>query len=82
MDQTPSQLFPFIALAGAILLAWRFAWRTPAGFAISLAFCLLIFFAFNKQAFCNYYYLVIGVLCSGFAVLPMRVEIPAIENRG
>jgi hypothetical protein len=37
--------------------------RTPAGFALASAAVLLAFFALNKQAFCNYYHLVIGALC-------------------
>lgn len=53
----------FVAAVVAVALClWR-APRTPAGFAASVALSLLAFFAFNKQAFCNYYYLVIGALC-------------------
>jgi hypothetical protein len=37
--------------------------RTPATFALTVAFTFLVFFAFNKQAFCNYYHFVIGALC-------------------
>jgi hypothetical protein len=37
--------------------------RTPAGFAAALGLACFAFFAFNKQAFCNYYHLVIGALC-------------------
>ncbi len=69
-NQPPSQLIPFIALGVAFLVAWRYAWRSPAGFAAALAFGLGLFFAFNKQAFCNYYFLVIGVLCSALAAMP------------
>jgi hypothetical protein len=68
-DQIPSQLIGFIALAIAFLPVWRFAPRTPTGFAISIAWCLEIFFAFNKQAFCNYYFLVIGAICCTLASL-------------
>jgi hypothetical protein len=53
------------SLAAAVTLGlclWR-APRTPAGFAASLAFILLAFFSFNKQAFCNYYFFVIGATC-------------------
>lgn len=38
--------------------------RTPAGFSLAVALLFFLFFAFNKQAFCNYYYFVIGALCS------------------
>jgi hypothetical protein len=36
--------------------------RTAAGFAAGGALILLAFFAFNKQAFCNYYFVVVGAL--------------------
>jgi hypothetical protein len=34
--------------------------RTPAGFAAALTLVCLLFFAFSKQAFCNYYYFTIA----------------------
>ena len=52
----------FAALAALGLALWR-APRTAAGFAASLAFISLAFFSFNKQAFCNYYFFVIGAMC-------------------
>lgn len=59
----PSAMWAFLAAAAAIaLVLWR-APRTPAGFAAASAAVFLVFFAFNKQAFTNYYYFVIGVLC-------------------
>ena len=51
-------LAAFLALGIAL---WR-APRTPAGFAAGVALVYLAFFAFNKQAFCNYYYFVIGAM--------------------
>ena len=55
----------------AALLALAFArWaapRTPAGFAAGVSFVMLAFFAFNKQAFCNYYFFVIGAMCCAVA---------------
>lgn len=57
----------FAVTAAAIGLAcWR-APRTPAGFAAGLALVGLAFFAFNKQAFCHYYYFVLGAMCCGLA---------------
>jgi len=50
------------AMAALVLSLWR-APRTPAGFAASLALISIVFFAFNKQAFCNYYFFVIGAVC-------------------
>jgi hypothetical protein len=50
----------FLAAAAAIALV---LWRAPTGFAAASAIVFLIFFAFIKQAFTNYDYFVIGVLC-------------------
>jgi hypothetical protein len=49
--------FAAILLAGSICL--RKATRSPAGFSLSFAICYLLFFAFSKQAFGNYYALVL-----------------------
>jgi hypothetical protein len=60
--QAPSVLaFGLSGLAAVVAL--RKCPRTPAGFALGAALVLFAFFAFNKQAFCNYYHLVIGALC-------------------
>ncbi|HEY2586561.1 MAG TPA: hypothetical protein VGI81_12425 [Tepidisphaeraceae bacterium] len=60
----------------ASLAALGFAlWRSPrtaAGFAASLALLSLAFFAFNKQAFCNYYIFVIGALGGAIAASMVR----------
>lgn len=53
----------FALVAPAVLLCLRKCPRTPAGFAAAVALVCLVFFAFNKQAFCNYYHFVIGALC-------------------
>jgi hypothetical protein len=79
-NQTPSQLIGFVALAVAYLLVWRFISRTPSGFVAGFALCLGLFFAFNKQAFCNYYFLVIGAICCTLASLPIHHPIPQEEN--
>ena len=56
----PSAAVAFIAAAIAVGLSiWRLP-RTPAGFASAVAVTFFVFFAFNKQAFCNYYFSVIG----------------------
>ena len=36
------------------------ALRNVTGFAAALGLAFLVFFAFNKQAFCNYYFFTIG----------------------
>jgi hypothetical protein len=66
-----------LAALVTLALSLRRGPRTPAGFALSLGFVLLAFFAFNKQAFCNYYFFVIGALCCAVGGL----EPPAIANQ-
>jgi uncharacterized membrane protein len=51
---------PFALLVPAIAAALRRCPRTPAGFAGAVAIVHLVFFAFSKQAFTNYYYFVIA----------------------
>jgi len=63
---------PFLIVIPAIIFAIKRCSHTPAGFAAAIAFIYLIFFAFNKQAFCNYYYFVIGAAC--WSVAAMRSE--------
>jgi len=79
-NQIPSQLIGFVALAIAFLPVWRFTPRTPMGFVAGVAWCLGIFFAFSKQAFCNYYFLVIGAICCTLASLPTSHQTPQAEN--
>ncbi len=52
-----------LALAVAMIITPN----TPAGFAAAVAFCCLVTFAFGSKAFCNYYFFVIGALCSAAA---------------
>lgn len=68
--QFPSQYIPFVVLGAVLLIMWHYGARSPAGFAIAMALCLGLFFAFSKQAFCNYYFLVVGILCCALAALP------------
>ena len=64
---TPMLAIAFVALVVATGLAlWRCR-RTPAGFAAGTALVFFAFFAFNKQAFANYYYFVIGAMCCAIA---------------
>jgi hypothetical protein len=60
--------FPVAAAAGLLAL-WRCP-RSPAGFAAAFAMVFFAFFATNKQAFCNYYALVLGGLCCALAATP------------
>lgn len=62
----------FIAAAVTLALGlWR-AERSPYGFAIASGACFITFFAFNKQAFANYYMLVAGILCAAIAAADAR----------
>lgn len=54
---------PMIAW-GVILLRNH---RRPVSFPLALALTMLLFFSLNKQAFLNYYYLVLGCLCCAIA---------------
>jgi hypothetical protein len=62
--------FLMLAIMVALCL-WR-AERGALGFVSSFALCFISFFAFNKQAFANYYYLVIGALCCAAALASAR----------
>jgi hypothetical protein len=70
----PSTAIIWSTLAAVVTLAlslWRSP-RTPAGFAGSLSLLSIAFFAFNKQAFCNYYFFVIGAMCCAIAASDVR----------
>jgi hypothetical protein len=52
------------------MLSW---WRKP-GFAAAFALSFLCFFAFNKQAFANYYFLIIAALACAIPSPPYAGE--------
>ena len=69
-------------LPAAALGLWR-APRTPAGFAAASALLFFAFVAFNKQAFCNYYYFVIALLATAVAAMePGRREALGLAGAG
>ncbi len=69
-----------LALLLVVLVLWR-APRTPAGFAAGIGLAMLAFFSVNKQAFCNYYYLVVGAFaCGGAASFPLAARQPARQR--
>jgi hypothetical protein len=43
--------------------------RNAGGFAGAVAMVYFTFFALNRQAFCNYYFLVIAAMCCAIAAL-------------
>ena len=56
-------------MAAVGVMGWavlRFG-RTPVAFAGVISLMFLVFLGFNKQAFCNYYFLVMGGLCCAVA---------------
>jgi hypothetical protein len=62
----PSAL-AFVAAVVAIVVLRRRCPATPAAFATAIAVVYFAFFAFNKQAFANYYAFVLGALCCAVA---------------
>ncbi|NTX40974.1 hypothetical protein HUA78_41755 [Myxococcus sp. CA033] len=73
----PPIWIPFVAVALVLGLSlWR-APRSPSGFAAATALTYATFFAFNKQAFCNYYYFVVAALC--LAVASARLPSPEVR---
>jgi hypothetical protein len=63
-------ILPLALAPLALVLALYRCPRTPAGFALAVAFVYLVFFAFNKQAFCNYYFFPLAALCAALATWP------------
>ena len=80
VDITPasSAIASVSALLASSALVWWKAPRSSAGFALALAFVLLVFFAFSKKAFCNYYFFVLAALAASIAASPQD---PADEAR-
>jgi hypothetical protein len=70
LESSPNWV-PFTALTVGLIATLTRCPRTPGGFATAVGLSLLMFFAFNKQAFANYYFLVIGSLCIALAATPV-----------
>jgi hypothetical protein len=74
----PSSLISFAAaLIASTVCIWRLP-KTAGGFAATIGFTFLAFFAFNKQAFCNYYYFVIGAFATTLAAWEPTAETAAL----
>ena len=73
-DWHPPNWLGFVSAGIAIVIALLRAPRTPAGFAAAVALTFIAFFAFNKQAFCNYYFFVIGACCIAIAASQPRSD--------
>jgi hypothetical protein len=60
----------WLSFAAAALAIGLSMWKlrpSPAAFAAAMALAYIVFIAFNKQAFANYYFFVIGCLCCAIA---------------
>jgi hypothetical protein len=68
LPATLAAAIPFAVVTAAIALLLRLNRHTRVNFPLAASAVLLLFFAFNKQAFCNYYHLVIVGLCA--AIMP------------
>ncbi len=72
----------FAAAGGAVILSMRRIEWSPAGFIAAAAIVLLSFFAFNKQAFCNYYFLVLACCCLAVATRArMLAPVPQLSRQ-
>ena len=79
----PAYLTAGLSFLAAFLAIGFVLWRAPlnpSGFAAGVALVYIVFFAFNKQAFCNYYYFVVGAICC--AIAATRYETPGINEPG
>jgi hypothetical protein len=75
----PPQWIVLVPLIPTVFFTlWRSP-QTPAGFAAAVALILFVFFAFSKQAFCNYYFLVLGALCCALAAIQPGVIDPSVR---
>ena len=81
--QTPGQqVLPFVLLAAMLALAWWRRQPTPAYFAAVFGLALLVFFAFSKQAFANYYYFVIATMWWGATAAFRAIDGPRACDPG
>ena len=66
---------PFLLTAAAIVFVVRKAPATTTAICSAVAFVLIVFFVFNKNAFCNYYYLIIGALACAIATADVKTPV-------
>jgi hypothetical protein len=71
-----SAVWGFVAMVVAISFAlWRLR-RGVHNFPFAAGFCFCVLFAFNKQAFCNYYFFVIACFVCA-VVCCVEKDVPA-----
>jgi hypothetical protein len=78
----PPPVLPFFGAATLLATLWalRRCPFTPQGFAAAAALVLLAFFSFNKQAFCNSYFFVLGALSCALAAGQKSSEMAQASN--
>ncbi|WP_439629225.1 hypothetical protein [Gemmata sp.] len=76
-----SQWLQFAMLVPTYALVWARSARGPAGFALSAALVVAVFFAFSRHASCNHYFLVVGCAATGLAAVTRDSEVPPPEGR-
>jgi hypothetical protein len=67
--------WPAFLLAGASLIATTRRTISLGQGLLAGAVTWIAFVAFNKQAFCNYYWLAVGLLCAALAILTRRQDV-------
>lgn len=77
----PSTAWAFVVPAASYALAFWRGGKGANGFAATTAMVMMLFFAFNKQAFCNYYYFVVGALWLTAAVAAEEPETERAEAK-
>jgi len=70
----PGWIGPWWLAFAAMLVAGIFARWRKLSFTATLTLCYFAFFAFNKQAFANYYYLVLGAMACECVINARRRE--------
>jgi len=72
VDKEAAKAMTWLPFAGVALMIPLCIWvwpRNAGGFAGAVAVVYFSFFALNRQAFCNYYFLVIAAMCCAIAAL-------------
>ena len=64
--EAPQWLAFAAAVPALALVLWKCP-STPSGFAAATALVYFVFFSLGKQAFCNYYFFLVGTLCCSVA---------------
>jgi hypothetical protein len=67
ISNTTLMIAPIAALCIGLAVVFRWAPRSPSGFAVGLGFVFLLLFAVSKKAFCNYYFFALALLAAGTA---------------